>query len=90
MAYSDIVDLYQKIMKSKGYSGYEMARKLGITQTQFKHYLKKPISTREVLLVRLQEMSGLSEADFWGLLKREAKTEDDKRTRRAIEQLKKP
>lgn len=82
------MELYKKIKKLKGWKDYAMAKALGITQTQLKHYEKNPISTREVNLVKLQQLSGLSAAEFWDLLEREARAEDERRKRRKIEEIK--
>lgn len=79
MSPNELVDLYEKIRKSKGYTHYELAKALGISQTQLSHYTEKPISTRELLIVALQELSGLSVSDFWDILKKEAKAETSRR-----------
>ena len=65
------VKLLSKIKKKRDWSGYKMADEIGISQTQLKHYEAKGPSTRELILVRLQEISGLSVEEFWDALKEE-------------------
>lgn len=73
MAVNRFVELYKKIKNSQGWTHYQMAKELGISQTQYKHYENNPISTREIILVRLFEASGLSLDEFWESLSKEAK-----------------
>ena len=67
------MDIFKKIKKLKGWNDYKMAQKLGIPQSSLKHYALKPVSTREKLLINLQEISGMSVDEFWNLLKHEVR-----------------
>jgi transcriptional regulator with XRE-family HTH domain len=88
MASNVNVEIIKSIKKSLGWTSYKMAAELGITPTQLAHYEKLPISTRELMLVRLQELSGLSVSEFWSRLKVEAETERKKRIKRRIDEIK--
>lgn len=68
-----LMQLFETIKKNKKWSNYRLAKELGIPQTSLNHYMNQPASTREKMLVKLQEVSGLSVEDFWGLLKKEVK-----------------
>lgn len=83
------MELYKKVRKSKGWKRYKMAKELRITQTQLKHYEDQPISTRELLLVRLQKVSGASDAEMWSAIKAEAEKYEDFLVVEEIENLKK-
>lgn len=60
-----LAELLENIRIKKNWSYYRLAKELGITQTQLKHYLKNDGSTREDILIKAQEISGLTLADFW-------------------------
>lgn len=66
-----LMQLIKTIRKKKGWTAYRMSRELEISQTSLNHYEGQPPSNREKLLVKLQEVSGLSVADFWDMLKKE-------------------
>lgn len=68
-----LMQLFKKIRDLNGWSKYKQAKKLRISQTQLQHYEKLPVSTREILLVELQETSGLTVQEFWDMLAREVK-----------------
>lgn len=65
------VKLLTKIKEQRGWSGYKMAAELGINQTQLNHYERNPPGQREINLVRLQEISGMTVPEFWEALKEE-------------------
>lgn len=72
------MDLLAKIEESKGYTAYQMARELGISQTSYS-YLKKTAQTiRTDILVKAQEIAARnpnpwSLIKFWNELKEEVK-----------------
>lgn len=68
-----LMQLFETIKKNKKWSNYRLAKELGIPQTSLNHYMNQPASTREKMLIKLQEVSGLSVDDFWVLLKKEVK-----------------
>lgn len=74
MAFAKYVEIFEKITKLKGWNSYRLAKALGIPQSSLRHYARKPVSTREKLLVELQKISGLSIEDFWALLERDVKS----------------
>jgi len=80
-----LVQVYKKIRKLKDWTPYQLAKSLKISQTQLKHYEDQPVSTREMLLVRLQRLSGLSVQDFWDLLEKEVDPADKERIKKRIE-----
>jgi transcriptional regulator with XRE-family HTH domain len=88
MAFNAEMQILKSIKKSKGWTDYKMADALGLTSTQLKHYEKLPISTRELMLIRLQELSGLSVEEFWAKLKSEAEIERSVRLKKKIDKLK--
>jgi transcriptional regulator with XRE-family HTH domain len=87
MADPGLMQIYERIKKSKGWTDYQLAQALGISQTQLKHYTQKSISTRELMLVKLFELSGLSLDEFWSLLHKEAEVERQKRVKAKIDAL---
>lgn len=84
MCPNDRVELYRSIKEKKFDNGNQLAKALRISLTQLKHYETLPISTREILLVKLQRLSGMSVTEFWKLLEAEA-TKEDRARRRAAE-----
>lgn len=82
-----LMDIFKKVRKSKGWKPYKMAKELRIGQTSLSHYEKQPVSMREMLLVRLQELSGLSVEEFWDLLKEEVAPAEKARIKRLIKDL---
>lgn len=80
-----LVQIFKKIRDINGWSAYKMAKSLKITQTQLKHYEEQPVSTREMLLVKLQEISGMSVHQFWEMLEKEVKPADKARIKKAQE-----
>lgn len=68
-----LMQLFETIKKNKKWSNYRLAKELGIPQTSLNHYMNQPASTREKMLIKLQEVSGLSVDDFWTLLRKEVK-----------------
>lgn len=80
-----LMQIFKKIRDLKGWSKYKMAKSLRITQTQLNHYENQPVSTREMILIKLQEESGLSVDEFWQLLSREVKPADKNRIRKRLE-----
>lgn len=68
-----LMQLFKKIRDLHGWSKYRQAKKLRISQTSLQHYEDTPVSNREMLLVQLQEISGLSVQDFWEMLVKEVK-----------------
>lgn len=70
------MELFKIIREKKGWNQYEMSKALRIGQTTLKHYEDKPISSREILLVKLYKLSGLSLERFWDLLCKEASKHD--------------
>lgn len=87
MALDRFVELYKKIKKSNGWTSYKMAKELGISQTQLQHYEKQPISTRELILVRLFEVSDIPLPDFWEALSKEAKDARKRRLKAKLDDL---
>lgn len=74
MLFAKYVEIFEKIAKLKGWNSYRLAKALGIPQSSLRHYSRKPISTREKMLVELQKISGLSIEEFWALLERDVKS----------------
>ena len=87
MANAGFVDIYKRVRKSKAWNEYQMSKSLRINQTQLRHYEGNPISTREILLVKLHELSGMSLQEFWEMLKEEALNEDKKRRKKIIDRM---
>lgn len=85
--FNSIMEIYKSIRKSKGWTPYKMAKALRISQTQLSHYEKMPISQREMLLVRMQELSGLTLSEFWEVLKEEARVAEKKKLKAIIDEL---
>lgn len=84
MSFNEYMELY-KIIREKfcGNVPNRLAKALRITLTTLKHYEQMPVSTREILLVKLQKLSGLSVAEFWALLEKEATKEDRARRKKS-------
>ena len=68
-----LMQLFKTIKKKKGWTSYKMSKELGISQTSLNHYEDQPPSNRERLLVKLQEISGMSITEFWELMAKEVK-----------------
>lgn len=60
-----LAELLENIRIKKNWSYYRLAKELGITQTQLKHYLKNDGSTRESILIKAAEISELSIDEIW-------------------------
>jgi len=78
------MDLLGKIELSKGYSAYEMARRLGISQTSYKYLKEKAQTIRTDILVRAQEIAAMepnpwSLTKYWNELREEVKRTKYKR-----------
>lgn len=84
MCPNDRVELYKNIREKRFDNRNQLAKALRITLTQLKHYETLPISTREILLVKLQKISGMSVTDFWKMLEIEA-TKVDRARRKAAQ-----
>lgn len=71
------MQLFEKIKRKLGWSSYKMSRELGISQTSLNHYVAHPPTNREKLLIKLQELSGLSVDEFWKMFKKEVQDESE-------------
>lgn len=80
-----LMQVYKKIREKLGWSSYQLAKHLRISQTQLKHYEKQPVSTREMMIVKLQKLSGLPVQEFWELLEKEVEPADRKRIKKQLE-----
>ena len=68
------VKTLKQIRITRGYSAYEMAKRLGMTLPAYLYLEDKGQSLRLDILIQAQEVSGLSLESFWEMLKNEAKT----------------
>ena len=66
------VKTLKHIRETKGYSLYEMAKRLDMTLPAYIYLEEKGQSLRLDILIKAQKVSGLSLAIFWEMLKNEA------------------
>jgi transcriptional regulator with XRE-family HTH domain len=71
-----LVHLVKEIRVSKGWSGYKMAKALGVSQTQLNYMERQAKSIRTDILIRLWEVSGLDGSEFLERVKAELKTKE--------------
>jgi len=67
-----VVKSLKTIRESKGYSLYEMAKRLDMTLPAYIYLEENGQSFRLDILIRAQKISGLSVTAFWDLLKKES------------------
>jgi plasmid maintenance system antidote protein VapI len=65
------VEIFEIVREKLGHSKYKMAKELGVTPSHYAYLSTKARNARTEIIVRLKEISGLSAAEFWKLLKSE-------------------
>ena len=64
--------IIKKVLDSRGITRYKLAKELGITTQALDYMIKSDTrGVRVAVLIKLQEASGLSVAQFWKLLRDE-------------------
>lgn len=63
------VETFKKVRERLGWTQYKMAKELDISQTQYKYLEEKAKSCQTKILLKLFEVSEMSDSDFWKLFR---------------------
>ena len=63
------VETFRIIREKLGWNKYTMDKNLGISQKKLNYCEKKAATVNHKLLIKLQELSGMSVQEFWNLVK---------------------
>jgi len=67
------MQIFETIREKLGWSKYKLALELGVTPSHYSYLSTKAKTVQTKILVRLQEISGISGAKFWELIQGEFK-----------------
>lgn len=63
------VETFKKVREKLGWTHYKMAKALDISQTQYKYLEENAKSCQTKVLLKLFEVSKMSDAEFWKLFR---------------------
>ena len=65
------MQIFETVREKLGWSKYKLAKELKITPSHYSYLSTKAKTVQTEILVRLQEISGISGSDFWKLIQKE-------------------
>ena len=66
-----LMQMFETIREKLGWSKYKLAKELGVTPSHYSYLSTKAKTAQTEILVRLQEISGLSGDEFWKIVRKE-------------------
>lgn len=76
-----LMQLFETIRKRKGFTKYRLAKSLEISPTQLNAYIKAKVPKILEVLIKLEEIGGLSPGESLEIVKREIKPVKKKKTK---------
>lgn len=67
------MQIFELVREKLGWSKYKLAQELKITPSHYGYVSTKAKTAQTEILIRLQELSGISPSEFWKLLRKEFK-----------------